>query len=130
MCNTTNRVIYEWKTKMEDNDIFEDGSLRLNEKSIRFEQKIKLVIHSNEQSSHNLPHVHAFYNSREYVITIDDDFKLLKPEEEDKYIKYIRKAFLIPHVQKCREYWNETNAIYKFVNNEDGKLICPPPSSI
>lgn len=109
--------------KIEDWMIKEDGSLILLEKEIMREQKIKISIFSNEIVGHNRPHVHAFYNDKEYQISIDNKFEELN-NKEDKYCRYIIKKYCKSMLQLFRKEWNNIQSNYKFQVDSNGNYIC------
>ncbi len=112
------------KTKIEDWMILEDGSLYLCEGTIIKEQSIKIFIHSNEKAKHHRPHVHACFNDREYVISIDDKVELIEPKEPDKYSRYLIKCYFTSCLQDFRKEWNSICSDYKFVLNDNGEYVC------
>ena len=103
--------------------ILDNGSLILLEKTIIAEQNIKIYIHSNEKSKHNRPHVHASYNEREYVISIDNTIEVIEPKE-DKFSRYLIKTYFRSHLQYFRKEWNSICSSYKFSINDKGEYIC------
>lgn len=118
------KYLIDRKIKLEDWMIREDGSLLLLEGTIIKEQNIKIYIHSNEISNHHRPHVHACYNEKEYVISIDDNIELLEPEKPDKYSRYLIKCYFTSCLQNFRKEWNSVCSNYKFVLNSNGEYVC------
>lgn len=118
------KYLIDRKIKLEDWMIREDGSLLLLEGTIIKEQSIKIYIHSNEISNHHRPHVHACFNDKEYVISIDDKIELLEPEKPDKYSRYLIKCYFTTCLQDFRKEWNSICSNYKFVQNDNGEYVC------
>ena len=110
------KVIFDHDFKLEDWMIHEDGKLELIEREIMRFMKVKVVVKSNERTHHNRPHVHAFFDEKEYSIAIDSSYDLLAPNKEDKYYKFIVRSILRDSlIQECREAWNNnTNSNIKF----------------
>ena len=113
--------IYQEKFYIQDWMIREDGSLILHEKKLAQYKEVKIVIKPNEDSSHNIPHIHAYYADKEYSIAIDDSYKLLAPSKEDKYYKFIKRTMFNDElIQIYRKAWNEdTNSLLKFDVQDD-----------
>lgn len=118
-----NKIIFETKTKIEDWMIKEDGSLILLEKEIYRSQQIKIIIHTNEISSHNRPHVHAFFNDKKYQISIDNVYEELNGKT-DKYCKFIIKYCFKAQMQNFRKEWNNIKSSYKFMIDKEGIYQC------
>lgn len=86
--------------------------------------KIKIYINSNERAGHNIPHIHAQYNTnRNYCVVSLVDLKIIEPKElkegnakTKKIIKLINDNLL-----KAREEWNRCDNLLKFVE-ENGVL--------
>ena len=120
---TEEKIIFQHLMKIEDWMIKEDGSLILLEKEILREQNIKIIIHSNEITSHNRPHIHAFYNDKEYQISIDDKIEELN-DNEDKYCRLIIKLCFKTNIQNFRKEWNNIMSNYKFKVDNNGQYVC------
>lgn len=118
------KTIIDEKVQLEDWMIKDDGSIILLEKTILKQQNIKIYLHSNEISNHNRPHVHACFNDKEYVISIDDDIDLLEPKKSDKYSRYLIKTYFDSYLQIFRKEWNSICSNYKFVQNDNGEYVC------
>mgnify|MGYP000018055367 CR=1 len=117
------KILIAKKDHIEDWMILDNGSLILLEKTIIAEQNIKIYIHSNETSKHHRPHVHASYNEREYVISIDNTIEVIEPKE-DKFSRYLIKTYFRSHLQYFRKEWNSICSSYKFSINDKGEYIC------
>ena len=117
------KILIAKKDHIEDWMILDNGSLILLEKTIIAEQNIKIYIHSNETSKHHRPHVHASYNEREYVISIDNTIEVSEPKE-DKFSRYLIKTYFRSHLQYFRKEWNSICSSYKFSINDKGEYIC------
>ena len=117
------KILLAQKDHIEDWMILDNGSLILLEKTIIAEQNIKIYIHSNETSKHHRPHVHASYNEREYVISIDNTIEVIEPKE-DKFSRYLIKTYFRSHLQYFRKEWNSICSSYKFSINDKGEYIC------
>ncbi len=117
------KILIAKKDHIEDWMILDNGSLILLEKTIIAEQYIKIYIHSNETSKHHRPHVHASYNEREYVISIDNTIEVIEPKE-DKFSRYLIKTYFRSHLQYFRKEWNSICSSYKFSINDKGEYIC------
>ena len=117
------KILIAKKDHIEDWMILDNGSLILLEKTIIAEQNIKIYIHSNETSKHHRPHVHASYNEREYVISIDNTIEVIEPKE-DKVSRYLIKTYFRSHLQYFRKEWNSICSSYKFSINDKGEYIC------
>lgn len=117
------KILIAKKDHIEDWMILDNGSLILLEKTIIAEQNIKIYIHSNETSNHHRPHVHASYNEREYVISIDNTIEVIEPKE-DKFSRYLIKTYFRSHLQYFRKEWNSICSSYKFSINDKGEYIC------
>lgn len=117
------KILLAKKDHIEDWMILDNGSLILLEKTIIAEQNIKIYIHSNETSKHHRPHVHASYNEREYVISIDNTIEVIEPKE-DKFSRYLIKTYFRSHLQYFRKEWNSICSSYKFSINDKGEYIC------
>lgn len=120
------KIFFQKTLYLYDNMILDNGQISktLNEETIKISQNIKFVIHSNEMTGHNRPHIHAYFNNKEYVITIDDSIELLHPAKEDKYFKLIKNNYLIENLQIARMIWNTIYSNYKFKVDKDGKYMC------
>ncbi|MBR3482147.1 MAG: hypothetical protein IKH45_04605 [Neisseriaceae bacterium] len=102
---------------IDENQIDEDGNILFTKAEILREKQIRLWVNSKESSCHNIPHIHASCDEKEYSIAIDGTNKLLAPNIEDKYYRCIVKMFLnnTSVIQKCRNYWNnKTDSKLKF----------------
>lgn len=117
------KILIAKKDHIEDRMILDNGSLILLEKTIIAEQNIKIYIHSNETSKHHRPHVHASYNEKEYVISIDNTIEVIEPKE-DKFSRYLIKTYFRSHLQYFRKEWNSICSSYKFSINDKGEYIC------
>ena len=117
------KILIAKKDHIEDWMILDNGSLILLEKTIIAEQNIKIYIHSNETSKHHRPHVHASYNEREYVISIDNTIEVIEPKE-DKFSRYLIKTYFRSHLQYFRKEWNSICSSYKFSINDKSEYIC------
>ena len=117
------KILIAKKDHIEDWMILDNASLILLEKTIIAEQNIKIYIHSNETSKHHRPHVHASYNEREYVISIDNTIEVIEPKE-DKFSRYLIKTYFRSHLQYFRKEWNSICSSYKFSINDKGEYIC------
>lgn len=116
-------VIYNKNVRIEDFNIKQDGSFTLTFVTVEREKNIKIVINSDENTNHHRPHVHAFYDQKQYQISIDDNIEELNGNC-DKFCRYIIKNHLKNCLQKCREKWNSINSSYKFDINEFGEYVC------
>lgn len=111
-----------------DDNIYENGSVQLNEKTIENTKNYKILLKANEMTHHHRPHVHAIYdNKNEYSISIDDKIEVIAGQD-DKYAKRIIKGFVLHDIQRYRKEWNSfVQSNYKFISNEKDELV--PPSS-
>lgn len=120
-------VIFEKSIKIEDNQILEDGRIFFIKAEIRREKQFRLWVNSKESSCHNMPHIHASCDEKEYSTAIDGTNKLLAPNVEDKYYRCIVKMFFNETwIQTFREYWNnKTDSKLKFDidSNQNEKTI-------
>lgn len=115
--------IYSFIIKMEDWMINKDGSLNLTENLLLHDKKIKVFVHSNELNSHHRPHVHACYEDREYVISIDRKIEELN-NNVDKYYNFIINSTFKKdqNIQIFRKGWNEkTNSLLILKTNSNGQ---------
>ena len=112
-------IVAQQVFKIEDWMIKDDGGLVLQEKEIKREKKVRICVNSKELTHHNRPHIHAYYEDKEYSIAIDENYDLLAPAQEDKLYRFIIKTmFNDSLVQKYRHAWNEnTDSKIKFVKN-------------
>lgn len=98
------------------------GRQLLNEKEIMRNGQDIVYIHSNEQSGHNIPHVHVKYNGDKNFCTISlIDFSVL----QSKKLNFSKMKEIIKLVESCcdeaRLAWNNSSSIIKFVLDNDGK---------
>ena len=113
----------EYNTVMDE--IFKDTQ-PLNEKVEFRNFNYKIIIRTDEMSSHNRPHVHVdLTDGSSASISIDDSYTILdksgKAKEKD-YAKAI--ACIKTNIQKLRRDWNNiASAKYKF-KNVDGIFVC------
>lgn len=118
-------IIVESMTKIQPDDIHENGSVRLFEQLITKEKQKRVWVHSNEISGHSRPHVHASYDHQEYVISIDDSIEVLKADGPAKFGRFLVNSYSSPDwIQKFRKAWNGIASNYKFVE-VDGMLVTP-----
>lgn len=72
-------IVAQQVFKIEDWMIKDDGGLVLQEKEIKREKKVRICVNSKELTHHNRPHIHAYYEDKEYSIAIDENYDLLAP---------------------------------------------------
>ena len=118
-------IIFSQTWHLKDPQIREDGSLRLFEEKIIEEKQVVLWVNSGESGCHHIPHVHASFSDKEYSISIDGQNRLLAPDKEDKYYRFIVKNYFNEdNLQLFRSYWNnKTDAKIKFQKNNNGEYL-------
>lgn len=76
--------------------------------------RLKCYVNSNENTSHNRPHVHIIFDSNDYEVTIDDKIEVIKPNKCRTQIKRLLICDVIINLKLCREKWNQIKSNYKF----------------
>ena len=103
----------------------DNGSQLLTEKDVKRTDKITLYVHSDEQTHHNVPHVHVKYGGDKNYCSISlVDFAVLAPKNY-KSAKVNEAIELLKQViDKARFAWNNnTNSIIKFQIDSSGKPL-------
>lgn len=116
-------ILFEGVLKIEDEMINEDGSFILREEEIYRDKKVKISVNPNEFCKHNRPHVHAKYETKEYVISIDNSIEELT-RKNDKYSRMLIKQYVSTNenIQKFRKAWNEkVKSLLMFKIEENGE---------
>ena len=117
-------IIVKDLLSIDEKIIREDGSLRLTEAKILSKNQVTIWVNSGEAGCHNIPHVHASFSNKEYSIAIDGTNKLLAPNKEDKFYRFIVKCYFKTFLQRSRDYWNnKTDSRMKFDINSDGVYL-------
>ena len=97
------------------------GQQLLIEEKVAKEDGIKIYTHSNEQTGHNIPHVHIEYNNdRNFCVISLIDFSVIEPKKSNfakikKCVELVKK-----YCQKCRQAWNKTSGRIKFRTDSYG----------
>ena len=118
------KVLFQDENALRENCILEDGRIFLQEKVLLRDAHVKLCIHTNEKCNHNLPHITAYYQNYEYVITIDDELQIIHSSGREKFARFLIKNYILPKLQFLRKEWNQIDSNYKFICN-DG-IFCVP----
>lgn len=117
-------LLHESKHHIEDWMVKEDGSLILQEGVLAHEKSIKIQVNSNEFNGHHRPHVHAWYQDKEYVISIDNSIEVLS-ENEDRFSKMLVKMYFKRDewMQIFRKGWNEkVQSLLILVEDSNGNI--------
>ena len=82
--------------------------------------KLKIKINSNENTSHNRPHVHANYDGIDIVCSIDNVIEILEPKKFPLRVgNLVQEVLVYPmNLKKVRTAWNEIQSNYKFLDDE------------
>lgn len=98
----------------------------LNEKVEFRHNNFKIIIRTDEMSSHHLPHVHVeLSDGSSASISIDDNFSIFDKSGKGKDKDYAKAIECIKNnLQTLRTDWNmDAHAIYKF-QKVDGMFLC------
>lgn len=117
-------VLFEFTNAVRENYILEGGRISLQEKVLVRDACVKICIHTNESCKHNIPHITAYYQNYEYVISIDDNIRIIHRSGREKYGNHLIKYYISPKLQILREEWNKINSNYKFIY--DNGMYCVP----
>ena len=115
-----------FKHQIPEEMIDENGNRKkiLNEKTVVNDRTVKLIIKSNEITSHSLPHVHAISNNKECVISLESQPHILeKGECKVNICNNLIKDYVVPNLLELRKAWNNNcNSQCMFLQNEDGTI--------